>query len=77
MIVAHCGMIGTSFSLDGAEVGWHPSSAPLTLVSFLSFITSGAVRQLGVLWHNDYLLSMDGVEMKWTRNKLIIAVSSL
>ena len=38
-----------SFSMDGTEVGWHPSSVPLILVSFSSLITSGTVRHLGVL----------------------------
>ena len=41
VIVAPCGMIDTSFSMDGAEVGWHPISAPLTLASFLPFISLG------------------------------------
>ena len=54
-----------SFSVDGTEVGWHPSSVPLILVLFLSLIISGTVRHLGVLLAWWYLLSMDVVKMRW------------
>ena len=54
-----------SFSIDGAEVGWHPGSVPPILVSFLSFIISGTVRHLGVLLACWYSLSMDVVKMRW------------
>ena len=38
-----------SFSMDGAEVGWHPRSVPPILVSISYLIILGTVRHLGVL----------------------------